>query len=398
MSNMKLEILEEHKLKAGANVAAAKSLIEGGNLSAAVCALDTFLDHLASIAEIAEQGVSGVSEADRLSRKLSEAVLSKQAASAQASSLERELHQVSNQVGALESKLNEATAQLELASTRIAEQDAELESLRPTAANAVLMDKELRALRKLNPTKLVAENESLINKHNKALNRKGRQIEAQQTRISELSAQLAKKKKDEELTSGMTLINKHPGQTGEADYSLTLYRSPRKFRLTDDNAMPLMGDLPWSLLLSCSNGVSVDVAFTIYGSPVYPSCDEIALDFPRDMNSLIHKEFLKLIGKSSDGLSKVTLELIRQFKQVPATTLEVITDEEKAALQKAKLIDAFDCVSMTSRTFAYTLEKSAKYDLESGLALHKKLVEFAVSYKKDFFSELRALSDEMKVA
>ncbi|KJG37717.1 hypothetical protein UA32_12205 [Photobacterium angustum] len=274
----------------------------------------------------------------------------------------------------------------------------QLSALNGRYSNLEKKKKELasdnRKLRSLNAEDLASKLEKLKSKSKKEKEDFTNIIKNLRGEIELLNKDISAQKRMLVDYNGRTLINSVMGQGNKHSYSLIYFHNAKTYRNVDArDGVSVVAELPWSLQVSCSNGISIDVAFTEFGSPLYPICSDFTEDFPKNMSELIHKEYLALLKKSPPHL-KINLEMINQFKQLTATTLHDVDEIEKISLQKAKLIMIYDSIALNKSNFTSKVTSEGLIDEIQACALYDKLVNHAVDFRKKFLIELAEMVKE----
>ncbi|OEE37290.1 hypothetical protein A1QO_04080 [Vibrio genomosp. F10 str. ZF-129] len=194
---------------------------------------------------------------------------------------------------------------------------------------------------------------------------------------------------------GVELISDYPGTKRKMLYTLTRYPFPKKFARRDSNPhqIPLISELPFLFQLSSNTGISVDISFTIWGSPVFPFLSEFSYDYPSGLSEKIHQEFLKAI-KTEESL-KHQSGLIKFFKTIYVADVSSLDIVEIKALQKAKYIRLFDAISTTDVAFMNAMSR-AKLDETIAKALRIKLIDASNSAQEQMKAEVSKALIELK--
>lgn len=257
------------------------------------------------------------------------------------------------------------------------------------------LEKDNKKYRSLNPDKLLSNIERVKANNLKEREKNKKALQLLRDNNDLLNKDLTVQKRLLDDYNGRTLISGIKGKNKNNAYSLTYYHSSKIYRNADlRDGISLVRELPWSLQISCSTGISIDVAFTVFGSPVYPICQDFTHDFPEEMSDLVHIEYLALLEKSPHANLKINLEMIKQFKQLTATTLSCINSNEKSSLQKAKLVMIYDSIALNKQNFIHKTMAFELIDENQASDLYDKLVAQAVNFKKVFIQKLSEIAKE----
>lgn len=219
--------------------------------------------------------------------------------------------------------------------------------------------KELLSAKEKSATRLKVEQEKV-----QALNVKLHRAEAE---IAELSRDLTK-------MNGAAVGKPFQGKTRGVQFFIHEYKSPMTIHIQKSSRTRQLENANWHFQVMRNNGVSISVGTSQWLYPILPECNDMKDEWNSDISKALH-EFMMANAKVSHPKE---YKRVLAAKKLPITTSPLFTDEEKKALQKAKLITLFDSISLTYTAFSYHLQaNNKKLTDEQCLEIRRKIETIA---------------------
>lgn len=256
----------------------------------------------------------------------------------------------------------------------------------------------LRAKAEEQVTTLTNENKSLRahgdpkDLHKKLAEKKAEVHQLKQTTVPQLQAKAERFEKA--YYENSQIMESHAYEVSEASgvgYSILELRAPQAQLNLPTKAPVIHKKLPFTVMIACTKGISLSVEFTKWGTPVYPAESWFAKDMPKNLSTLVHTTFMKLLKderyKENPDVDMIFAS-INAFKGLKISQLTDVDDFDK---DKYKAISAlgkqtvWGAVGMSEQTFVETLINSElKLSEEEAIETY----EYLVNWCGEIFIEL----------
>lgn len=308
----------------------------------------------------------------KIESELSEVTESKTAALTQIKTVQSECNLLKKANDTLESEVASLTEMLEQekkASSKLLEKTAQHKVELSSKALEHERDKrEIADRYKSDTLKLKERSQTLLTKEKE----KNKQLQAS---IQLLKAENAALGRDLSKTNGQSVTdNSFKGKSKGVSFFIHEYSSPLQVIFFDSNRLSTLKGAQFHYQVMKNNGVSINVAPSTWLTPVLPDCDE----FRAEWNAKIADRLHELILEQAKTNHKEEYQKVMLAKKTPITTHDRISDSEKKALQKAKLITLFDNISLTFTAFCDKMKAANKaWDDQDSLVLRAKVETIA---------------------
>lgn len=279
--------------------------------------------------------------------------------------------------------LSKTKADLQESNQAHSETKAELEELKQTLSGCVsgkvhesLQDEvkalkaENRKFRKMNPEGLknsVAKLKSTIAKKNTESKQERAQLIAQTKRGSKF----------------LTTHDQVKSELDDTTYQIVELAYPAENLQTSvENGM--IHDLPFSLSVKSSDGISADVHFTRWGTPVYPKTPFFGTGYPTLMNTKLHQKLLELLVSKEYKTERLSLiySSVKAFGAIEVSELTKDLSIPEGFAKYAASVGAktlFGVVAMNKSKFANCLSEAfPDVTFEKALDVHAYFVNFSI--------------------
>lgn len=218
---------------------------------------------------------------------------------------------------------------------------------------------------------LQAEIETIKSRSESLMQKEKQKHQKTQEMLTEQQRENAELAKDLQRVNGVSVKNnRFAGKTKGVEFFIHEYSSPLQLQFQTANLVKQLPKANWHYQVMRSNGVSINVAPTVWCTPVLPECSDFQDEWNMDISNRLHELMLARAKESHPREYARTVAA----KNHPITTNPLLTEVERKALQKAKLITLFDSISMTYTAFENQLTKyNKKMANEECIALRVKI-------------------------
>lgn len=190
------------------------------------------------------------------------------------------------------------------------------------------------------------------------------------------------------------IMESHAYEVSEASgvgYSILELRAPQAQLNLPTKAPVIHKKLPFTVMIACTKGISLSVEFTKWGTPIYPAESWFAKDMPKNLSTLVHTTFMKLLKderyKDNPDVDMIFAS-INAFKGLNVSQLAEVDDFDKVKYEAITALGkqtVWGAVGMSEQAFVQTLiDSELKLSEEEAVETY----EYLINWCGDIFVEL----------
>ncbi|WP_217557636.1 hypothetical protein [Vibrio metschnikovii] len=277
-------------------------------------------------------------------------------------------------------QLSAMTLQLERQQQTTEQLKQQLEQAKQSAAAHTKAIKQLKREHQQAMVDAAAANKEKSQQAQKKLKDK---IASQQSTITELKKETEELARDLRAMNGAPVSSPFAGKSKGVTFSISEFSSPITLRFKDETYIRQLPNANWHYQVSRNNGVSIDVGTNDWLMPVLQECN----DFIAEWNPKINKELHQIIMTKAKSSHPEYYQAVLAAKKITIVNDPVFTDEERALLQKAKLITLMDAACLALGSFINTLRVANKNVTdEQGTLIRDKVEKLSKAFREQHFS------------
>lgn len=283
--------------------------------------------------------------------------------------------------------LNEQAIQLSAMTLQLERQQQTTEQLKQqleqAKQSATAHTKAIKQLKREHQQAMVDAADANKEKSQQAQKKLKDKIASQQSTISELKKETEELARDLRGMNGAPVSSPFAGKSKGVTFSISEFSSPITLRFKDETYIRQLPNANWHYQVSRNNGVSIDVGTNDWLMPVLPECN----DFIVEWNPKINKELHQIIMTKAKSSHPEYYQAVLAAKKITIVNDPVFTDEERALLQKAKLITLMDAACLALGSFINTLRAAHKNVTdEQGALIRDKVEQLSKAFREQHFS------------
>ncbi|WP_122053602.1 hypothetical protein [Vibrio sp. Evd11] len=257
----------------------------------------------------------------------------------------------------------------------------ELGTIRDSTNKAKIKDQvkldKYHEWKKLDPDKLVAQNNKLSDLLSKQKSKSRVAYEALELRFSDKCNEVKELKDRVSNLSSLTMGEAIEGKCGDLTYYPMIIESSLDFTLEDDVCQLGSLELDWHFEVLSSEGVSIHIGLTEWCTPILPFSTEIQKDWSTDIESYIHGAALQRVAHSHPNNFKMIVE----SKQVLLDKVPEFTERELDMFRASGATSLFDLVSISFNKFGRVAVDSG-FTNEEANTTYDTVKRYGLAYRK----------------